>query len=411
MCQSGWEVIQLNKEFVLCSLLWKCLQTASTISLDLDQYTLEESQANLWLLQQPIRRIDTYNLSFLSFYVSNYCLSPIMLPHKPSEMVVDSGLRQPYTFSESTLGVDGRAKSFKTYLFGYPIAHSKAPMLHSIIYRILRIPWTYTLIESTDKSDFIPQLRAADCIGAAVTMPHKITFTREVDELTEEGSVIGAINTIFMRKDREGRTRYIGTNTDCIGVRDAFLQNCPAITTRSNGAAALVIGGGGASRSAIYALWKWMGSSKIYLVNRLKSEVDAIIEQFADIPSFDAELIYVTSVEQASELETPVLVVGTIPDIAPEIPGEFLVQNIVRLFLEKEVKGVVLEMCYHPSPATAFFTLATGHGWEVLPGTEAMIYQGIAQQVLWQERPLSDFNAREISRLVREALKAQDHQA
>ena len=58
-------------------------------------------------------------------------------------------------------------------------------------------------------------------------MPHKITFTREVDELTEEGSVIGAINTIFMRKDHEGRTRYIGTNTDCIGVRDAFLQNCP----------------------------------------------------------------------------------------------------------------------------------------------------------------------------------------
>jgi quinate dehydrogenase len=313
-------------------------------------------------------------------------------------------LRQSYAYGDSTLAADARVKSLKTYLFGYPIAHSKAPVLHSTIYSNVGIPWTYTLIESTDKSDFIPKLRAPDCIGAAITMPHKIAFISEVDDLTEEGSMIGAINTVFMRKDREGRTRYIGTNTDCIGVREAFLQNCPGITARSKGAAALVIGGGGASRSAIYALWKWMGSSKIYLVNRLKSEVDATIEWFTNT-NFDAELIYVASVEQASELVAPVLVVGTIPDTVPETPGEILAQNIARVFMEKELKGVVLEMCYHPSPTTAFFTLATDLGWEVLPGTEPMIHQGIAQQVLWQERPLSEFDVGRISQSVAEALK------
>jgi quinate dehydrogenase len=315
-------------------------------------------------------------------------------------------LQQSYTYGQSVFGFNGPCgESLKTYLFGYPIAHSKAPVLHSTIYRSLGIPWTYSLFESTEKSDFIPNLRAVDCIGAAITMPHKITFTSEVDELTEDGSMIGAINTVFMRKDRHGRTRYIGTNTDCIGVREAFLQNYPGIIARSSGEAALVIGGGGASRSAIYALWKWMGSSKIYLVNRLKSEVDAIIESFADT-NFDAELIYVASVEEASKLVAPVLVVGTIPDIIPETPGEILVRNIVRIFMEKESKGVVLEMCYHPSPATAFFTLAANHGWEVLPGTEAMIHQGIAQQVLWQERPFSEFDVDRICQSVAEALEA-----
>lgn len=335
-------------------------------------------------------------------YAAHYLLQ--MDNHRETSADTDT-LQQSYAYGDSILGVDGHKEPLKTYLFGYPIAHSKAPALHSSICRILGVPWTYTLFESTNKSDFLPTLKAVDCIGAAVTMPHKITFMSEVDHLTEEGSMIGAINTVFMRKDSEGGTRYIGTNTDCIGVREAFFQNYPNITTRSNGAAALVIGGGGAARSAVYALWKWMGSSKIYLVNRLKPEVDAIIDLFADT-NFDAELIHVASVEQASKLEAPVVVVGTVPDIIPETPGEILAQDIVRVFMEKESKGVVLEMCYHPSPATAFFTLAADNGWEVLPGTQPMIYQGIAQQVLWQERPLSEFDVGRINQSVAEALKA-----
>jgi quinate dehydrogenase len=139
----------------------------------------------------------------------------------------------------------------------------------------------------------------------------------------------------------------------------------------------------------------------------MKSEVDAIIESFA-ATNLDADLVYVAYTEQALKLEAPVLVVGTVPDFAPETPGEILAQEIVRIFMEKEPKGVVLEMCYHPNPVTAFFTLATNHGWKVLPGTEAMIHQGIAQQVLWQEKPLSEFNVGRISQSTAEALKDHD---
>jgi hypothetical protein len=34
----------------------------------------------------------------------------------------------------------------------------------------------------------------------------------------------------------------------------------------------------GACRAAIYALWKWMGVSKVYMVNKLEPEVKVIVD-------------------------------------------------------------------------------------------------------------------------------------
>lgn len=288
------------------------------------------------------------------------------------------------------MAADQCKQVLRTYLFGYPIHHSLAPLLHNAIYQGLGVPWTYELVESTDKADFLPRLHAENCIGSAVTMPHKVAWLSECDEVTEEGRAIGAINTVYIRRDPvSGNKRYIGTNTDCIGVREAFLQNFPGILSECRGRPALVIGGGGACRSAIFAAHKWLGASEIYLVNRLPEEVDAIMQSFSatDSPPW---LLHVSSVEQAAALEAPVVVVGTVPDFPPTTPGEIQARDITTEFLNKDRKGYVLEMCYHPKIITKFYALAEGHGWKVIPGTEPMIYQGLAQQVLWMERPLND---------------------
>lgn len=233
-------------------------------------------------------------------------------------------------------------------------------------------------------------------------MPHKVAFMSELDDITDEAKAVGAINTVFLRR-RDGRVRYVGTNTDTIGIREAFLQNCPEVLGQSRGKPALVIGGGGACRSAIYALWAWLGISRIYMVNRLKTEVDVIIEAFKT-SGVDVELIYVDSVEQARTLEAPVLVVGTVPDF-PQEPGEILAREVTNAFLEKEEKGVVLEMCYHPNIETEFFRLAERNGWRVLSGTEPMIHQGVAQQVLWLEKPLEVFDVEKAKSVIMSRLK------
>ncbi|KAJ5907391.1 NAD(P)-binding protein [Penicillium taxi] len=297
-----------------------------------------------------------------------------------------------------------RSEKLKTFLFGYPIAHSMAPLLHATLFKGLSVPWTYSLKETQDSTEFLPALKQPDIVGCAVTMPYKVSLLPAVDEVTEEGRMVGAINTVFLRRAADGSTRYIGTNTDTIGVRESFLQNCPGVLAQSAGKPALVIGGGGACRAAIYALWKWMGASKIYMVNRLESEVRAIMASFKEA-GLDAELIWVGSTEQAAALEAPTLIVGTVPDIPPKKEGEILAQKIVEIFLSSKTKGHILEMCYHPRPRTQLFETSEKMGWNVLYGTEAMIWQGVAQQVLWAELPIENFKLEEAKATILAALE------
>ena len=312
-------------------------------------------------------------------------------------------LEASYAYGSSPLNTTSLTEPRETFLFGYPIAHSMAPQLHATLFQGLNVPWSYKLLETQDSSLFLPALKAATCIGCAVTMPYKVTLVEAVDAVTEEARMIGAINTVFQRKSATGEIRHIGTNTDCVGVREAFLQNFPGILSESQGAAGLIIGGGGACRSAVYALWKWLGVQRIYMVCRLKEEVDTIIESFKSTV-FDGELIYVGSVEEAKALEAPVVVVGTVPDFPPKTDGALLARDLTNVFLGKERKGYVLEMCYHPEPKTAFYKLGEEAGWKVLPGTESMIYQGVAQQMLWTETPLERFDLVEANRAIKAAL-------
>ncbi|KAI1140086.1 NAD(P)-binding protein [Hypoxylon sp. FL0543] len=323
-------------------------------------------------------------------------------------MHIDDGpagiLESSYQYGATPLNASSRSLPLRTFLFGYPLHNSLAPLLHAKLFERLALPWTYHLMETQDASEFIPSLRESDVIGCAVTMPYKVSMMSAVDEVTPEGRIIGAINTVFIRKAQDGRPRYIGTNTDCIGVREAFLQNFPDILKHSTGKPGLVIGAGGACRSSIYALWKWLGSNKIYLVNRLESEVVEVIRSLK-ASGFEGELIHVSSIEMAQQLEAPVLVVGTVPDIPPRDEGEIMARDIVTTFLSKENKGYVLEMCYHPNPRTYFFEMASTAGWRVLYGTEAMIYQGVAQQVLWTELPVEKLDLQEIKQAITDIIE------
>ena len=105
-------------------------------------------------------------------------------------------------------------------------------------------------------------------------MPNKVAIMDHLDEMTEECREVGACNTLFL-KEQNGKRLFCGANTDVIGVREAFYQNVADHVFHDK--PAMVIGGGGAARSAVYALRKWMRATDIYLVNRDQAEVEAVI--------------------------------------------------------------------------------------------------------------------------------------
>jgi len=293
------------------------------------------------------------------------------------------------------------------YLVGNPIAHSQSPALHHAIYSSLGQPWGQVLAETDDLAGFIQYLKSdPKSMGSGVTMPFKVAVIPFLDELTEAGRAVGAINTIFHRTSHDGRRQYIGTNTDVLGIRDAFLKNVSG--TSYVGKPAVVVGGGGTCRAAVYALRDLLGCSAVYIVNRDKSEVDSVINEYTSRDAAQG-LFHVATVEQAEAVPSPGIIVSAVPDFAPKTANEMVARQILETFLRRGDTGSpLLEMCYHPSPNTAVSMLAEAAGWQVIGGIEAMIGQGLAQAGLWSGIEMDDVLRREVSQRVKESL-AQKH--
>src|ERR1700759_1709998 len=144
-------------------------------------------------------------------------------------------------------------------------------------------------------------------------MPHKVAILKYLDELTPEGLDCGACNTILIRKNPDGSRKYIGTNTDVIGIRESFYQNVANPDQVFHNRPGMVIGGGGAARSAVYSLRRMMNCKPVYLVNRDKSEVDEVIAECKS-RGFGQNLIHVETVEEAEKLAAPGAIVACVPD-------------------------------------------------------------------------------------------------
>jgi quinate dehydrogenase len=244
------------------------------------------------------------------------------------------------------------------------------------------------LFETKDLEGFLSYLKNdPKCMGSGVTMPFKVAVIPLLDELTEEGKVIGAVNTIFFKTAPDGSRIYCGTNTDCLGIRDAFANNVDGSPYR--GKPGLVVGGGGTCRAAIYALQKFMGCSPIYIINRDAAEVEAVLQECRAQGVAD-DLIYVSSTAQSETLQPPGAVVSAVPDFPPRTENEKTARAILSSFLDRGEKGALLEMCYHPSPDTEITALAIQAGWQVIGGIEAMIGQGFAQAILWTGLEIDD---------------------
>ncbi|KAJ4368006.1 Quinate dehydrogenase [Neocucurbitaria cava] len=266
------------------------------------------------------------------------------------------------------------------YLFGHPISHSMSPLLHKTVYDNLGLNWAQYPMDSIDMNLFLQRIQHPQFYGASVTMPHKVAIIKHLDELTEEGAAVGAVNTIFIEEDSTGKRLFKGTNTDVIGVRDAFCYS--VAPEKYYNRPALVIGGGGAARSAVYALRTWMKASAIYLVNRDPEEVRAVINE-CTARGYGDSLVHVSSVSQAEQLEGVGAIVACIPNFTPKSDAEKEARKILETFLQKSHKGAILEMCYHPTPWTEITELSEKAGWQVVLGTEALIYQGLEQDRYW----------------------------
>ncbi|GKT46240.1 quinate permease [Colletotrichum spaethianum] len=208
-------------------------------------------------------------------------------------------------------------------------------------------------------------------------MPYKNTIMTRLDAIDDLAKSIGACNNVY--RDLQAPECLHGTNTDWLGVKGCLLEkgDHPGPVLYKP---ALIIGAGGASRAAVYALHTHFRASVIYILNRDEGEVVDLVRDSQRL-SPPPKIIHVKEGESKS-LETPYYVVGTVPDLEPSSASELAVRASMEDFLSRPEKGVLLDMCFKPR-RTRTIRLAESLGWPTVEGTHVIGYQIEEQWKLW----------------------------
>jgi shikimate dehydrogenase len=157
--------------------------------------------------------------------------------------------------------------------FGFPTESFKAPMIYNPWFDMkgINVVVVPVGVEPQNYGDVMKAMfRTTNVHGALVTMPHKVTTTHLVDEMTTTAKIAGACNAILRRSDGS----LVGDMFDGAG----FVRGVERKGTRIAGARALVVGCGGVG-SAIAASLAAAGLSAIGLFDPAAASAEALADR------------------------------------------------------------------------------------------------------------------------------------
>ena len=160
-------------------------------------------------------------------------------------------------------------------VMGWPVAHSRSPVIHNHWLREHGIQGAYGhfAVEPARLGEALRGLSALGLAGCNLTIPHKVEAMPFMDEVHPLGQRIGAINCVVVQPDG----RLHGFNHDGYGFIQSLLEAQP--NWRADSGPSVVLGAGGASRAILVSLID-AGAREIRLLNRTRATAEALAEEF-----------------------------------------------------------------------------------------------------------------------------------
>ena len=261
---------------------------------------------------------------------------------------------------------DSRETSLtKAFVCGFPIKHSRSPIIHGYWLRQFGIDGTYEAVEVAPEkfADFIGALKRGEGFaGGNVTIPHKERAFELADEPDELAHELGAANTLYLE---EGRLK--ATNTDGYGFLANLDDRVAGWDERKD--VAVILGAGGASRAIIQAV-RNRGFSEIHVLNRTVARAQELADRFG-------ERVHA----------------GPISALAERLSGADLFVNTTSLgmdsneameidFSPMRESGLVTDIVYVPL-ITPFLKQAIGQGRKVADGLGMLLHQAVPGFEKW----------------------------
>lgn len=270
-------------------------------------------------------------------------------------------------------------------LIGHPIKHSYSPFLQNYALQLRELNSIYLAFDVPPENlkNSVYSVLALGLKGLNVTLPHKEKIIKYLDELSEEASIIGAVNTVV-----NDHGKLIGYNTDANGIIETLLP----FKEKISGARVSLIGAGGSARAVIYTLLRYFKPEEINIINRTQQRADTLINYFSMKMRYDSfrsfELFPPDNVEILSNsgLIINSTAIGMVPD------ADDTITDIPESFNEDQI---VFDLIYNPSK-TKFLQLAEDQGASVVGGMTMLISQAAKSFQLWTgaEMPVNEIRTK-----------------
>lgn len=165
----------------------------------------------------------------------------------------------------------------KACVIGWPITHSRSPMIHGYWLKTLGIIGSYdkVAVKPEDARAFLQELAGAGYAGCNVTVPLKEIAFDTADEKDASAVAVGAANTIWLADGK-----ICAANTDTYGFMTHLATSVPDWHERDK--PVLILGAGGAARAIAYGFIQ-AGVGKVCIANRTRARAEALATHFGDI--------------------------------------------------------------------------------------------------------------------------------
>jgi shikimate dehydrogenase len=242
-------------------------------------------------------------------------------------------------------------------VLGFPVGHSRSPLMHNAAFRALGLDWHYVKLPVPPAlfDETVRALPGSGFRGANVTIPHKLAALQLADERTPAAAAIGAANTLTF----EDGGAIEADNTDAPGFLAALGED-------ARGLRALVLGAGGAGRAVAWAL-REAGAAEVMVWNRTPERGKALADELG--------------VEHVLRPPTSDLLVNaTSVGLEPRLSEA---ETLEQLQLDElDPPPIVCDLVYDSEP-TPLLTWAARGGSRTVDGLEVLVRQGALSFERW----------------------------
>lgn len=245
-------------------------------------------------------------------------------------------------------------------LLGHPVGHSRSPQIHSAAFAETGIDAVYVTADVRGRADLsgaVAGIRALGLLGANVTVPYKQDIVSQVDDLSAQADLAGAVNTLFWRDDV-----LVGDNTDVSGLVRVLRDDIGT----TPGVSVEIFGAGGVARAAAVAC------------GHLHLGVRVVARRPDAAAAVEAVAMRAGAVGLTDRVGEADVVINATP---LGMHGEALPERYLRL----EPQQVAVDLVY-AEQTTPFVRAAQERGVRAVDGLSLLVAQAADSFTLWTGR-------------------------